>query len=93
MFASKPFSGATKAGVNFVEDEQRAEFITKFSKQRKKFLRRNIDAAARLNRFNENRANFCMTKIISHHTLGFAQVGFGFWKWREVAKLSKLRAK
>ncbi len=49
VFAREPFSGATEAGVNFVEDEQRAEFVAKFSEQRQKFVWRNIAAAARLN--------------------------------------------
>ena len=57
MFARKPFSGAAEAGVNFVENQQRAEFVAQFPEQRQKFRRRNVDAAARLNRFDENRAD------------------------------------
>jgi hypothetical protein len=37
VFAREPFSGAAKAGVNFVENQQRAEFVAQFSQQRQKF--------------------------------------------------------
>ncbi len=62
VFAGKPFSGAAKAGVNLVENQQRAVFIAKLSQQRQKFLRRNIDAAARLNRLDKNRAELFAAK-------------------------------
>ena len=58
VLAGEPFAGAAKAGVNLVENQQRAVFVAKFAEQRQKFRRRNIDAAARLHRLDENRANF-----------------------------------
>ncbi len=57
MFAREPFSGAAKAGVNFIENQKRAMFVAKFSEQGQKFWRRNVTAAACLNRFDENCAN------------------------------------
>ena len=57
VFAGEPFSGAAKAGVNFVENQQRAVFVAEFAQQRQKFRRRDVDAAARLHRLDENRAN------------------------------------
>ena len=58
VFAGKPFSGAAEAGVNFVENQQRADARRTVSgSSRQKFRRRNVDAAARLHRLDENRAD------------------------------------
>ena len=57
MFTGKPLSRTTKAGVNLVEDEQRAVFVAKLPKQRQKLRRRNVDATARLHRFDKDRAD------------------------------------
>ena len=57
VFAGEPFSRAAKAGVNLVENEQRTKFVAQFSQQRQEFQRRNVDAAARLDRLDENRAD------------------------------------
>ena len=57
MLAGKPFARAAKAGVNLVEDQQRAVLVAELAEQRQKFRRRNVDAAAGLNRLDENRAD------------------------------------
>jgi hypothetical protein len=35
VFASKPASGASEAGVDFIDDQKRVELIAKFSQARK----------------------------------------------------------
>src|ERR1035437_1744193 len=93
VFAGKPFSGAAKAGVNFIENQQRTVFVAKFSQQRQKFLWRNIDAAACLHRFDENRANpFAAEKMADGPFDGGEVVGF-FWKRHKVCKLAELKVK
>src|SRR5450755_4582804 len=66
MFAREPFAGAAKAGVNFIEDKQRAKFVAKFSQQRQKFFRRNIDAAPCLNWLDQNCADAFATEKMAH---------------------------
>src|SRR6185436_13119045 len=62
MLASKPFSAPTKPGVDFVQDKQRAMFIAKAAEQWEEFRRGNVDAAADLDWFGENRADFLPAK-------------------------------
>jgi len=62
VFAGEPFPGATKAGVDLVEDEQRAVFVTKPAQQRQKVCRRNVDAAADLNRLEQYRSDLFPAK-------------------------------
>ena len=62
VFAGEPFPGATKAGVDLVEDEQRAVFVTKPAQQREKCGRRNVDAAADLNRLAQYRSDLFPAK-------------------------------
>jgi hypothetical protein len=72
VFAGKPFSRAAKAGVNLVENEQRTKFIAQVSQQRQEFRRRDVDAAARLDRLNENRADlFAAEKLADAGFDGF----------------------
>ena len=58
VFARKPFSGAAKAGVNLVQDQQRALLVAQAAQQRQKLWRRNAAAGAALNRFDEDGADF-----------------------------------
>ena len=90
VFAGKPFSGAAKAGENFIEDEQRAEFVANFPQHRQKFLWRNIDAAARLHRFDEDRANpFAVKKPANDPFDGGDVAGLG-GELHEMTELTKL---
>ena len=57
MLTGEPFARATKARVNFVEDQKRPMFVAKLPKHRQELRWRNVDAASRLDRFNENRAD------------------------------------
>ena len=96
VFAGEPFSGAAEAGVNFVEDQQRAVFVAQFAEQRQKFRRRNVDAAARLNRFDQHRADpFAAEKLADFEFDGRARVRTVSvtWKRHEMPELAQLRAK
>src|SRR2546423_9769005 len=73
VFTGKPFSGATKAGVNLGENEQRAMFITKPAQCREKVRRRDMSAAADLNRLDEKRADWHLPKQFSDCVLNLFQ--------------------
>ena len=93
VLAGEPLSGASKAGVNFIENEQRAEFVGKFSEQRQKFRGRNIDAAARLNGFGQNRADAFAPEKMADLKFDRGEVGMPFRKRRKMAELPQLRQK
>ena len=93
MFAGEPFSGAAKAGVNFIENQQRAEFVAQFSEQRQKFRRRNVDAAARLDWFDENCADASAPEEVSDLKFNGRQIGIGFWERGEISEFAELRLK
>src|ERR1039458_8183401 len=93
MFARKPFSGAPKAGVNLVEDEQRAVPVAEFPQQRQKPRRRDIDAAARLNGFDENRANPAALKQTANQGFHDGEIGGFRREWDEICELTKLQAR
>ena len=57
VFAGKPFPGAPEAGVNLIQNQQGVVLVTKPAQQRQKPRRRNVDAAAHLNRLDQHRAN------------------------------------
>ena len=57
VFARKPFSGPAEAGVNFIGNQQRAGLVAQFPERRQKVRRRDVDAAARLHRLDEDRAD------------------------------------
>ena len=67
-------------------------FIAKLSEQRQKFRRRNIDAAARLNRFDEDCANFIVAKDFLERQFERLQIIFCGGKFCEVSELPELRA-
>src|SRR5258708_30469760 len=91
MLAREPFSGAAKAGVNLIENQQRAIVVAQFSEHRQKFRRRNVDAAARLDRLNENGANPSAAEEIADLKFRRREVGRFFRKPNEIAELAKLR--
>ena len=43
VFAGEPFSGAAKAGVDFVEDQERVLLVADSAQPRQEFMRRDID--------------------------------------------------
>src|SRR5690606_29466152 len=91
MLAREPFPRSPEAGVNFIENEQRAVLITQFPQQRQKSRRRNVDATASLNRLDENCTNLLTTKNFPGSRLDSAKVGLCFRKTQEVAELPQLR--
>src|ERR1035437_9832557 len=93
MFAREPFSGAAKAGVNFIENQKRAMFVAKFSEQGQKFFWRNIDAAARLNWFNENGTDTFAPEEVADLKFDGRKIGSFFGERREVSELAQLRLK
>ena len=93
VFAGKPFSGAAKAGENFIENQQRAQFVANFSQPRQQFQGRNLDAAASLHRFDQNRPDMFAAKNPADGPFHGGQLGGFFWKRHEVSKLAKLKMK
>src|ERR1035441_6339086 len=91
MFAGKPFSGAPKAGVNLVEDEQRAVFVAKFPQHRQESRWRDVDAAARLNGFDENRADPAALKQTANQGFHDGEIGGFRREWDEICELTKLQ--
>ena len=77
VFAGKPFPGAAEAGVNFIENQQRAVLVAQFAQQRQKFRRRDIDAAARLHRLDQNRADPFAAEKVADRTIRRRQVSAG----------------
>ena len=72
MLAGKPFSGTAKPGVNFVQNQQHAVFVAELAEHRQKFLRRDVDAAARLHRLDQNGADGFATEEVANALLDFA---------------------
>jgi hypothetical protein len=58
VFAGEPFPRATKARVDFIEDQQRPVSVAKIAQQSQETGRRNVDAPSCLNRFDNDRADF-----------------------------------
>src|SRR6185369_13335167 len=54
MFAGKPFPGPAEPGVNLVQDQQNAMFVAKLAQSRQEPVGRKVDAAAYLDRFNQD---------------------------------------
>ena len=105
MFAGEPFSRAAKARVNLIKNQQCAVLVAELAQQRNKFWWRNVDAAACLNRLDENCAdllavkNLCSRRRQSAQTFGSRFTGRsapthvgGYWKGKKISKLAQLRA-
>ncbi len=92
VFAREPFSRATEAGVNFIEHEERFVFVAQAAEQGKKFGRRNIDAAAALDGFNEHRADPAALKVAAHEGLDDGQVGGFGGELDELGEFLELQA-
>ena len=90
VFAREPFSSAAKAGLNFVENHQRAGLVAQFSQERQKFLRRNIAAAACLDWLDQNRADALAAEEITDLKFDRGKVGCFFWKQNKMAELAQL---
>ncbi len=68
MFARKPPSCATETGIDFVNDQHEAMVVAELAQLRQKIIRRNHDATATLDRFDDNRAKIPDVRHIGHTT-------------------------
>src|SRR6266540_2163311 len=57
MFAGEPCTRSAKAGVNFVENQQRAVLVAEGAQPAQKLWRRNVDPSPGLHRLHEDGAD------------------------------------
>ena len=93
VLARKPFSRAAHAGENFVNDQEHARLVADAAQHRQKFPRRNVDAAAALNWFDENGPDLFSLKQTANRIFQFAQLSGIGWKRNEIPELTELRTK
>ncbi len=90
VLAGKPFSGAAKPGVNFIQNQQHAMFVAQPAQHRQKLSGWNINAAPRLHRLNQNRADSFTSQNPVDAPFDGGQVAGLRWKLNEMTKFAKL---
>jgi hypothetical protein len=93
MFASEPGAASPEAGVDFVENQQRAMLVTNAAKQGKKLGRWNIDPATALNRFNQYGSNRLVPEDFLNFGFGFVQLSRRVGEGNKVAEFAELWTK
>ncbi len=81
MFAGKPFPGATKAGVDLIEDQQGLVLVAESAEHRQEAWRRKVNAAAHLNRLDQDRANSLTTEQAPDSGFDGLKLGSPGWGW------------
>ena len=92
VLTGKPFPGAAKPGENLVQDQQGAVFVALPPQEGEKFWRREIDATARLDGFDQHGAWLLLRKQAADFRLGSGELIRVGGKRGEVSELAELRA-
>ena len=91
MLAGEPLARPPEARVNLVEDQQCAVLVAEATEHLQKLLRRNVDAAARLHRLDEDRSDGTGFQQTADGVPGRSKLAASRWKGDEVTEVAKLR--
>ena len=90
VLAGEPFARSPETRVNLIEDQQRAVLGAEAAERPQKLLRRNVDAAARLHRLDEDRADGTGLQQTTDGVLGRSEIAACCGKGNEVTEVAEL---